>query len=218
MRKYLCFGIGLMLFMACNLRRDKIPLTPELKKEMENRQIKKLSEAQIFAKAFELGRQIADDSQKTLAANLKSAISTKGISEAIQFCNVAAMPLVDSLSLQYQATIRRVSFRVRNPKNQPDSLEKEILEAYQANLEKMLPPQPNVQQIDDQYLLYTQPILLNNPLCLQCHGQVGNEIKKEDYDLLKKLYPQDSAINHQTGDLRGMWSIKLSKKAIINSM
>ena len=204
--------------MACNIGRDKIILTPELKKEMENRQIKKLSEAQIFAQALDLGQQIANVSQKTLAANLKSAITTKGASEAIQFCNVAAMPLVDSLSLQYQATIRRVSFRVRNPKNQPDSLENEILEAYQDNLEKMLPLQPNVQQMDDRTLLYTQPILLNNPLCLQCHGQVGSEIKKEDYDLLKKLYPQDSAINHQTGDLRGMWSIKLSKKAIVNSM
>ncbi len=87
--------------MACSIGRDKIILTPELKKEMENRQIKKLSEAQIFARALDLGQQIANVSQKTLAINLKSAITSKGASEAIQFCNVAAMPLVDSLSLQY---------------------------------------------------------------------------------------------------------------------
>ena len=48
-------------------------------------------------------------------------------------------------------------------------------------------------------------------LCLNCHGQPGTDIKAADYDLIKKLYPEDEAVGYKSGDLRGMWSIRFEK-------
>jgi hypothetical protein len=32
------------------------------------------------------------------------------------------------------------------------------------------------------------------------------------------LYPEDKAIGHKIGDLRGMWSIRIPKKEVVKKM
>jgi len=63
--------------------------------------------------------------------------------------------------------------------------------------------------------LFVKPILAASPMCLECHGKNVDSSVKEQID---KLYPGDKALNHQLNDLRGMWSIKIPVKEIVNGL
>jgi hypothetical protein len=70
---------------------------------------------------------------------------------------------------------------------------------------------PIVMQHDDGTVGYYAPIKISIPTCLNCHGEVGKDVKAEDYKVLKSLYPNDVAVGYKEGDLRGMFSIRFSK-------
>jgi hypothetical protein len=42
---------------------------------------------------------------------------------------------------------------------------------------------------------------------LLCHGKPGVEVIDPVYNLILEKYPNDKAINFNTGDVRGIWSI-----------
>ncbi|MCB0642928.1 MAG: hypothetical protein KDC44_14870, partial [Phaeodactylibacter sp.] len=56
---------------------------------------------------LERGRTIAAATFTTLSGRLQAAIKSGGVGAAVEVCNLAAMPLVDSLSEVHQAQIRR---------------------------------------------------------------------------------------------------------------
>ena len=117
-----------------------------------------------------------------------------------------------------RSEIKRTSFKIRNPANLPNDLESQILDAYAYSLENGLELTPNLQRIDQDYILYTRPIILDNALCLACHGKPGEEIVDTQLELLGSLYPEDKAVGYELGQLRGMWSIKLSQKELVLSL
>ncbi len=210
----LALYVLLIVMASCDMRK-RTENSEALIEEIESREIKRLTEAEIFAEANRIGDEISLASQRTLGSNLKMAIAEHGLEEAIRFCNLQAMPLTDSLASEFGAMIGRTSLKVRNPSNQPTDLEAEILEAYAYNVEHDLDLLPNLQRIDQNYLLYSRPIVLNNPLCLNCHGQPGEETINSHWEIIRSLYPKDKAVGYELGQLRGMWSIKLSQKEII---
>jgi hypothetical protein len=108
--------------------------------------------------------------------------------------------------------------KVRNPKDYPSELEKQILEAYKFQLNDSLGLQANVQPIGEDQYLFTQPIMVEGALCLTCHGKPENGLLKETNDFIKSKYPKDQATGYEIGDLRGMWSITFPKKKVIQSM
>lgn len=185
---------------------------------MANQKIKRVSEAQIMIVGLERGKVIADVAQKTLGSALKNTIQSEGTIEALSYCNVRAYSLVDSLSRAYSADIRRVSLRLRSPADAPDSIERELLEAYEYSIEQELSVSENIQDADEDYLLYTRPILIGQEMCLQCHGEIGKTLSLDTFEAIKDLYPADSATGHKMNELRGMWSIRLLKKDIVNSL
>lgn len=211
--------IIIILTPACNVKQkgDQVD-TEEVKEAIEARKPKQVKPGEILAQARETGRKIAGETQKTLGGNLKKAIQSNGIPAAIKYCNTAAYPLTDSLSKLHDATIKRVSLNNRNPANAPDSVEEQLLEAYHYTAEEGGELEENIQELKDDYLLYTKPIVVKKSLCLNCHGKKGTEITAETQEILENLYPDDEATGYQMGDLRGMWSIKLSRKKIIQSL
>lgn len=208
----------LSLLAACDSGSQR-PIDREaLREEMRNREPKKLSEAQITAEAFRQGRMVAEAMQAKLLNKLQKAMKEGGVPAAIEYCSLQALPSIDSLSKKHGLSIRRSSLHFRNPANKPDELEKQLLEAYQYNKENKLSLEENVQRIGETYLLYTQPIFINKPLCLNCHGKAGEEIATESLQLLDSLYPNDKARGYQMGDFRGIWSIRLSRKELVNAL
>ena len=71
----------------------------------------------IYAGAKQKGTEVAMQAQATLLANVGAAIKKGGTAYAVEFCNIEASGLVDSLNAVYDCKISRVTNRRRNPKN-----------------------------------------------------------------------------------------------------
>jgi hypothetical protein len=162
------------------------------------------------SKFLEQGKSIASATFTALSGKLTAAIEEKGISGAVEYCNIAAMPLVDSLSKANNATIRRTSLRVRNPENAPNNWERGILADFETKMQNGEEPKPVVKLVDERTVAFAAPIK-TLPLCVKCHGEIGTGIVASDYLTIKKLYPEDEAIGFQEGQLRGMWSITFQR-------
>jgi len=164
-------------------------------------------EAQTLPDEFYLkeGKMIASTAFKTLSTSLKEKMMEGGVVEAVEYCNIAAYPLTDSLSREYDVSIRRVSDRLRNQGNRGSELENEWIGKYKALQAKGEPLMPFIHR-DDEHVRFVAPIAVK-PLCLSCHGQLEKHISTTDYQVITDLYPEDQAINYATGDLRGIWSI-----------
>jgi len=196
---------------------DKKVDSTAIKKELSNREIVHVTEAEIIEKVYEIGNNIAVNSQLALGKKLKGALGSGGVDHAISYCNLQAFPLIDSLSKQYQADIRRVSNKNRNPADAPNGLELQVFEAYEEQHADSTPLATNVQPLGDGEYLFTKPIIIDNALCLTCHGTFDNGLTNETAEFIKSKYPNDNATGYQIGDLRGMWSITIPKKIIVQT-
>ncbi|MFY0650818.1 MAG: DUF3365 domain-containing protein [Cyclobacteriaceae bacterium] len=184
---------------------------------MKSREIKKVSEADILNKSLEIGNLIADSIQKTLSSKLVQSMQSDGLNATIKFCSANAISLTDSLSKEYSASIRRTSFKYRNPANEPDSVESQLLNAYQHSVKNKRALRESANILGNE-VLFTKPILLGNPVCLNCHGKVGKELSSEDFELLQSIYPEDKATGYSFKEFRGMWSIRLERKMVVNAL
>lgn len=218
MKFVLYFTTAVLVGCAWSCTSEKKVDSEAIRQEINNREIVHITEAEIVQKAHELGTSIAVASQQALGKKLQGAINAKGVEYAIDYCNLNAVPLVDSLSMQYKATIRRVSKKNRNPGNVPSSMELQILEAYETQLADSVQPSTNVQPLGDDRYLFTKAIVIDNTLCLNCHGTPENGMLKTTKDFILTKYPDDKATGFSMGDLRGMWSIVLPKKNIVQTV
>lgn len=152
----------------------------------------------------EKGIRIAMEAQKLLGLNLMREIQNNGTLEALEFCNLQAIPLTDSVAQNYEASIQRVTDRNRNPVNKANSEEKALIEVFKREMATGEEPEPIVKIQADSVQFYYP--LVTNSLCLQCHG------KQEDMDYvvkekILKLYPQDQATGYSENEIRGIWKI-----------
>lgn len=154
-------------------------------------------------------REYAAATKTELGKNLLKAINQQGTEGAISFCNTRALPLTDSMSVLYNASIKRVSDKTRNAKNKADKIEMEIISSYQQKLKMKEAIVPVTKENDDFFVGY-YPIETNK-MCLQCHGNPENEIQKGTMSVLKKLYPYDKAVGYGENQLRGIWVVKINK-------
>ena len=185
----------------------------------KNMEVKKLSESEIIQEAMIWGDSISREAQKQFISNLQKAIEEKGVTGAIGFCNVEALPILKAVSERHKVTIRRASNRYRNPADQPDSDEAKILDAYEYNAENGLKSDPNIQKIQGgEVYLYTKAIIIQERFCLSCHGDPEKEIDAKTLSEINALYPGDKAKGYKVGDLRGMWSIKIPKKEVVDRL
>lgn len=168
-----------------------------------------VSGACVAAEADRLadGKSITAEAFALLSKNLAEAIAKDGVPGAIGFCSEKALPLTSSVGADSGATLRRVSHKARNPKNNADAAELEILTAYRETMNAGKPPEPQLRKQADGTETYFAPIVLANPLCLKCHGAPGKDIDADTLAALRKLYPQDEATGFQLGELRGMWRV-----------
>lgn len=191
----------LLLFTTCQNNKpsggsgqESVPLTSE--------------EVSLYTQR---GKEIAQGTFAVMSSELLGAMQRGGVEEAARYCNLAAYPLVDSLAKVYEAGIRRTSLKIRNPKDQPTEAEREMLLSFQQLHEAGKPMEPVVQLLDPNTVAFYAPIKIQ-PLCLQCHGKLGETMKESDYTVIQELYPADEAIGYSEGDLRGIWSIQFRKK------
>ncbi len=158
----------------------------------------------------ERGKSYALGTKKVLGKNLMGTIQKKGTLAALQFCNLKAYGIADSMSNVFGASIERVSDKPRNANNAADNNELAIIASFKkmlANNEKIKP----VVRKENGKVQFYMPIKTNT-MCLQCHGTPNTNVKEDVLAELKKLYPKDKALGYSENQVRGIWHVEFDEK------
>jgi cytochrome c553 len=149
------------------------------------------------------GNEIATLTQSVLLANVSQAMQKGGSEYAVEFCNLKASAITDSLNEVNNCIISRISTKNRNPgndlKNEADKKLWTIFEAGTAS--------DTIIQ-ESKKLVFYKPIRTALPACLKCHGIPGSDIDSLTIEKLKTLYPADLATGYKLNDFRGLWKIE----------
>lgn len=178
----------------------------------------KLSEPTIAEtqKIKSIGDTLSVKLLTALKSELLKSIQEKGVVNAIQVCNIKALPITDKIgkSIDYSIQIKRTTNKYRNLKNKPDEIEKLALAYYtNAKINSDTLPEYYIQKViknDKKIFNYYKPLTIG-PLCLICHG--NRETMDESLkNIIKRLYPNDLATGYQQGDFRGLLKIQVMDK------
>lgn len=154
----------------------------------------------------EIGLNIALSTKKVLGQNLMSAMQKQGPHYALEFCNVKAMPLTDSMITIHNVSIQRVSDRNRNPKNKASGKETEYIRNFQKLIDENKDTDP-ILISENMYSTFYYPIVTND-MCLTCHGTPEKSLSEK----IKQLYPADLAVGYSENQVRGIWKIIFNEK------
>lgn len=145
---------------------------------------------------------------RNLGETLQKQISQNGVEAAIPFCKAAAIPLTDGTAGPFEGvqSVRRIGVRTRNPDNLPDAADRAVLEELLKNWSREAPqPTGLLREVKADSgiteLRYYRPIPLA-VTCLACHG-TPQQISPSVLAAIRKIYPEDQAIDFRDGDLRG---------------
>lgn len=174
----------LLLLVGC---KEKTPTT--------------ISETEI-ASLSKLGDSIATEVQNTLLKNVSNAIEKGGTDYAVEYCNLKALPLTDSISQKHQVKIQRLSNKNRNPNN---AIETAIDQTAWKHIQSQ--KSSTILQDHQGKVYYYKPIVAAMPTCIKCHGTT-EDISENTQKIIAQQYPNDKATGYKTGDLRGMWKIE----------
>lgn len=209
----------LVLVVACDSKHISDAERAKVKSEMKSRELKKLLDADILNEGKRKSALLADSAQTLLFSELQRVIGEQGIEAAIPYCHSNAYNIVTAVTEDNGTSIKRVSLKNRNPNNAPDVIEQEILEAYTYVAEQNMELTAEVRFSEDKrYVLYTKPIKIQNALCLNCHGTIGEEVMPAVAEKIAELYPNDKATGYRLGQLRGMWSVKMPLQEVTKDM
>jgi hypothetical protein len=182
-------------------------------------EVKKLSDFEIVQEATVWGDSIATEAQAQLISNLQKAIEENGVDGAVEFCNVKATQILKEISEKYNVDVRRLSIMYRDPTDKPTEYELPLLEAYEYNAENGIKSDPSIQKIENgDVLLFTKAIFIPEGFCLSFQGDPSQSIDAKTLEKIITPNPDDKSLDYNAGDLRGMWSIRLPKKQVVNRL
>ena len=197
--------LGLLAAAAC--RPDQIEHLREHKRigiEAENWVVKRIMPADLLHATRWAGDSLTATADTLLRRTLARALVTGGVAGAMSLCRPETYPAVDSLARVLHATARRVSTRPRDPVHRAILLAAETQTDTTRTLHRESP----------EVFFYQRPIVLNNALCLRCHGTVGRDIAPADYALIRQKYPQDQATGYRLGQQMGAWQVSLERGGV----
>lgn len=201
---YIVFLGAWVMMQACssperNSSNAQEPNTASAKSIEENKTSARGMMAELL---YEEAPGIVATAQAELLKNVAKAMQAGGPPHAVDFCNVHASGIFDSLSQEFNVAISRVSDKNRNPIQAASEDEKKLLAFFDRNRKRK-----------DTLLdgTYYKPIVLGMPTCLKCHGKPGSDIDNPTLAILNERYPNDLAKDYAIGDMRGMWKIELEK-------
>ena len=159
----------------------------------------------IYAEFTQKGNEITNQAQSVLLANVAQAMQTGGPVYAVEFCNLKASSIIDSLNLANNCEISRVSAKNRHPENNlKTKADKNLWAIFEAGTVTDTLIQENKK------LVYYKSIRTAMPACLKCHGAPGADIDAATSEKLQKLYHNDLATGYQLNDFRGLWKIEFT--------
>jgi hypothetical protein len=162
--------------------------------------------------AAQRAREVANALGRDLQAKLFAALDSGGPAHAVSFCADSAQALSDRHASE-GVYLRRVSLRVRNPANRPDSAEARQLRLLDSLHRAGALPGEVVRAsrgADGRPVVeYRRPIVVQER-CLACHGDPAR-LAPGVRPILAERYPEDAATGYRVGDLRGMISVRVPR-------
>lgn len=201
--KKILFSILILSFTLTACQNDK-------KKNSQNQSAEVETKTEDIQNYKNIGLEYAIGTKSELGKNLMAKMKEDGPIHALEFCNVQAMPITDSMSKKYNADIKRVSDKNRNPSNLATKQEIEYIKQFSQIVSSEEQVEPIIDTTEDKVKFY-YPITTNS-MCLKCHGKVGEDIATETYNKIIELYPEDKAIGYQENEVRGIWRIYFDKE------
>lgn len=160
-------------------------------------------------------RALVSGFMNDLKGELMSAMKHGGAVNAISACQLKAPEIADGFSGKTWS-IKRVTEKPRNPLNNANPHEREILKMFADTLKQL--------QFFDEWAdpetrtgyTYYRPITIGR-FCLKCHGDSTSLDEKVALALQDK-YPDDKAIDYSAGDLRGMFVVTIENNATVSQV
>lgn len=160
----------------------------------------------------QIGEELTKKVYGPLMKRVEKMIAEKGVLAANKYYKnkfeFDAIEEVEKLTDEYRQryklrdlSIRRTSWRYRNPNNEPNVWQTKVFEEWQLAISEKEPLKTVVHEDKGIYTAMT-PIFISSKMCLQCHGNVdatGSGVREE----IKKMYPSDRARDFHLGQLRG---------------
>jgi hypothetical protein len=169
-----------------------------------------VAEAEIVA----VGDSAAMALSRSLMSRVQAAVRDSGTAYAIRFCSERALPITAAVqdTLAGGLALKRTSMRIRNPANAPDSLEREALAYFHAELDAGRPlPAYHLQRTAEGWRYY-KPIVVAE-FCTQCHGP-RESLDPAVRQVLAERYPNDQATGYAPGDFRGLIRVTVPASAV----
>lgn len=151
--------------------------------------------------ALQIGESASTALVQKLGGELKAVMQKDGPVEAVNFCSKNAISLTYEVSKANGVKMKRVTQQQRNPLNHPTPEEIEIMNTWMSTMAKAQQPTAVLTKVHTGFT-YHKPLVINNDVCLKCHGTVDSSTPLGQ--ALKAAYPNDRATGYKMGDLRGM--------------
>lgn len=196
---YVYIPILLIPMLLCACEQQTQLNTKEIVREVKSREIKRVTSTEIMEEVNSEGAQVVASIQKNWLEALEFGMENKGKEYSKKFCIVPFIPGFDTIADQ-NTTIKKIGLSSVSQPRKVDNIEKQLLEAYQYNVENGIALKANTQKSGDTYMLYTSPIFANEKMCLECHSN------NQGYADFKQ------------GGFAGMWSVKILKKSVIQKI
>lgn len=167
-----------------------------------------LALAETTAGANEEARALIQQFASSLKTELVDAINAGGPGNAIAVCQERAPAIANSLSETSDWEIGRTSLKTRNPANEPDAWETQVLEQFEARKASGNPvagmSYAEVVEDDGKKTYRYMMAIPTQEVCLTCHG---SNIDPELAAKIDDLYPEDEARGYSSGDIRGAFTL-----------
>ena len=158
------FFTCLLTLLSCN--PELVKYTNELKQEMADKKIKRITNADLVETVDAFGERITTVIQKELAAELQK---TTNPAEQAKLCQLQNLPRTKAIANRYAIDIQLLS-GADVPNKSLSSKEREVLDAYLYNAEKKLPQISTIQKINDTLYVYNAAVPTENLICQTCFG------------------------------------------------
>jgi hypothetical protein len=154
-------------------------------------------------------RNVIQSFSSALKQELLAGLGEGGPSSALSVCKEMAPFIAAGISEETGWQVARTSLKVRNPDNEPDDWERQVLAQFETRLQQgeaieKLEYHAVINEEGRRVFRYMKAIPTGK-LCLQCHG---SELATETVTKLDELYPADQARDFTSGDIRGAFTLR----------
>jgi len=156
-------------------------------------------------KIAQVGEEASMKLLKGVRMELMNAMQKGGLDEAVTVCNKKAMEITSQVEKETGYSMKRTTFKYRNPSNAPDKYEAEALKYFEESIKQGKMPSYYIQALNENGKVvyrYYKPLKVEG-VCLTCHGD-PNLMDKKLLEKIKTLYPNDKAVGYKEGDFRGV--------------